>query len=362
MPSSRPPPDSSPHSSPHSSSYSSPHSSPHSSPPRIHAQRLAQRPELLGGVGAAGELGEVLGAHRDAGLAHLFGCPCVDRVHELFEWYAPSVGERIGGIESRRGRLHDSAPRGECRGGGLRRRTRLRRHRRRRCARSIPCASVTAPARASTIAPGDEVAHPARHPHQGPERAAARLVERAGVHREPRRMHPGTVLALVVRRARLHQHRIGGARPDALLHPHQPVHPEVERRRHPDASAGRRVVGHRRDDGGAPVPELAHVPGEQHRVLAAGVDVEGAVDGGVQVRGPARRVRGRCARGAWRARARGRARRRGRRSSASARPRCARTRRGAAHRPRRAARWSRTETPGRRRRRPEGSRGSRPGP
>ena len=139
--------------------------------------------------------------------------------------------------------------------------------------------------RASTIAPGDEVAHPARHPHQGPERAAARLVERAGVHREPRRMHPGTVLALVVRRAELHQHRIGGAGPDALLHPHQPVHPQVERRRHPDASAGRGVVGHRRDDGGAPVPEVAHVPGEQHRVLVAGVDVERAVDGGVQVRG-----------------------------------------------------------------------------
>ena len=138
---------------------------------------------------------------------------------------------------------------------------------------------------ACTIAPGDEVAHPARHPHQGPERAAARLVERAGVHREPRRMHPGTVLALVVRCARLHQHRIGGAGPDALLHPHQPVHPQVERRRHPDAPAGRRVVGHRRDGGGAPVPEVAHVPGEQHRVLVAGVDVERAVDGGVQVRG-----------------------------------------------------------------------------
>ena len=98
-------------------------------------------------------------------------------------------------------------------------------------------------------------------------------------------MHPGTVLALVVRRAELHQHRIGGAGPDTLLHPHQPVHPQVERRRHPDASARRRVAGHRRDDGGAPVPDLAHVPGEQHRVLVAGVDVEGAVDGGVQVRG-----------------------------------------------------------------------------
>ena len=46
-----------------------------------------------------------------------------------------------------------------------------------------------------------------------------------------------------------------------------------------------RVVGHRRDDGGAPVPELAHVPGEQHRVLAGGVDVENALDGGVKVRG-----------------------------------------------------------------------------
>ena len=227
---------------------------------------------------------------------------------------------------------------------------------------ALPCASVTASARASPIAPGDEVAHPARHPHQGPERAAARLVERAGVHREPRRMHPGAVLALVVRRARLHQHRIGGAGPDALLHPHQPVHPQVERRRHPDTPAGHRVVGHRRDDGGAPVPEVAHVPGEQHRVLVAGVDVEGAVDGGVQVRG----LLGEPVAGVLvergRARARGRARRRGRRSSASARPRCARTRRGAAHRPRRAARWSRTATPGRRRRRPAGSRGSRSGP
>ena len=98
-------------------------------------------------------------------------------------------------------------------------------------------------------------------------------------------MHPGTVLALVVRRTELHQHRIGGAGPDALLHPHQPVHPEVERRRHPDASAGRRVVGHRRDDGGAAVPEVAHVPGEQHRVLAAGVDAENVIDSGVDVRG-----------------------------------------------------------------------------
>ena len=53
---------------------------------------------------------------------------------------------------------------------------------------------------------------------------------------------------------------------------------------HPDASAGHRVVGHRRDDGGTAVPEVAHVPGEQHRVLAGGVDVECAVDGGVQVR------------------------------------------------------------------------------
>ena len=96
-------------------------------------------------------------------------------------------------------------------------------------------------------------------------------------------MHPGTVFALVVRRAELRQHRIGGARPDALLHPHQPVHPQVERRRHPDAPAGRGVVGHRRDDGGAAVPEVAHVPGEQHRVLAAGVDVENAIDGGVEV-------------------------------------------------------------------------------
>ena len=98
-------------------------------------------------------------------------------------------------------------------------------------------------------------------------------------------MHPGTVLALVVRRAELHQHRIGGARPDALLHPHHRVHPQVERRRHPDAPARHGVVGHRRDDGGAPVPELAHVPGEQHRVLAGGVNVECALDGGVQVRG-----------------------------------------------------------------------------
>ena len=98
-------------------------------------------------------------------------------------------------------------------------------------------------------------------------------------------MRPGTVLALVVRRAHLQQHRIGAAGPDALLHPHQPVHPEIQRRRHPDASARHRVVGHRRDDGGAPVPELAHVPGEQHRVLAGGVDVENAIDGGVEVRG-----------------------------------------------------------------------------
>ena len=67
------------------------------------------------------------------------------------------------------------------------------------------------------------------------------------------------------------------------LHPHQPVHPQVERRRYPDAPAAHRVVGHRRDDGGAPVPELAHVPGEQHRVIAGGVDVECAVDGGVEV-------------------------------------------------------------------------------
>ena len=98
-------------------------------------------------------------------------------------------------------------------------------------------------------------------------------------------MHPGTVLALVVRRAELQQHRVCGARPDALLHPHQPVHPQVERRCHPDASARHRVVGHRRDDGGAPVPEVAHVPGEQYRVLAGGVDVECALDGGVEVRG-----------------------------------------------------------------------------
>ena len=98
-------------------------------------------------------------------------------------------------------------------------------------------------------------------------------------------MRPGTVLALVVRRAELHQHRIGGAGPDALLHPHQPVYPEIERRRHPDASAGHHVVGHRRDDGGAAVPAVAHVPGEQHRVLAGGVDVECAVDGNVEVRG-----------------------------------------------------------------------------
>ena len=33
-----------------------------------------------------------------------------------------------------------------------------------------------------------------------------------------------------------------------------------------------------------PVPEVAHVSGEQHRVLAAGVDVECAVDGNVKVR------------------------------------------------------------------------------
>ena len=98
-------------------------------------------------------------------------------------------------------------------------------------------------------------------------------------------MHPGTVLAFVVRRARLQQHRIGGAGPDALLHPHQPVHPQVERRRHPDAPARHRVVGHRCDDGGAAVPDLAHVPGEQHRVLAGGVDVESAIDGGVEVGG-----------------------------------------------------------------------------
>ena len=58
-------------------------------------------------------------------------------------------------------------------------------------------------------------------------------------------MHPGAVLALVVRRAELHQHRIGGAGPDALLHPHQPVHPQVERRRHPDASAGRGLTRQR---------------------------------------------------------------------------------------------------------------------
>ena len=98
-------------------------------------------------------------------------------------------------------------------------------------------------------------------------------------------MRPGTVLALVVRRAELQQHRIGGAGPDALLHPYQPVHPQVERRRHPDAPAGHRVVGHRRDDAGAAVPQVAHVPGEQHRVLAGGVGVESAVDGGVEVRG-----------------------------------------------------------------------------
>ena len=65
-------------------------------------------------------------AHHGAGLAHLFGRPCVDRVHELFEWYSPSAGERIGGIESGRRRLGGSAPRGECPGDGLRRRTRLR--------------------------------------------------------------------------------------------------------------------------------------------------------------------------------------------------------------------------------------------
>ena len=63
------------------------------------------------------------------------------------------------------------------------------------------------------------------------------------------------------------------------------MHPQVERRRHPDASAAHRVVGHRRDDGGAPAPAVAHVPGEQHRVLAGGVDVESALDGGVEVRG-----------------------------------------------------------------------------
>ena len=68
MPESRPTPDSSPDSAGAST-----------------RRRRLQRPELLGGVGAAGELGEILCAHHGARLAHLFGHPCVDRVHELFE-------------------------------------------------------------------------------------------------------------------------------------------------------------------------------------------------------------------------------------------------------------------------------------
>ena len=45
---------------------------------RIHAQRLLQRPEPLGGVGGAGELGKVLCAHRGARFAQLPGHPRAD--------------------------------------------------------------------------------------------------------------------------------------------------------------------------------------------------------------------------------------------------------------------------------------------
>ena len=75
----------------------------------VHAQRLLKRPEPLGGVGAAGELGEILRMHHGAGLAHLFRHPCVDGILERLEWHAPGAGE-----SHRRHRDPSPAPRRLC--------------------------------------------------------------------------------------------------------------------------------------------------------------------------------------------------------------------------------------------------------
>ena len=127
---------------------------------------------------------------------------------------------------------------------------------------------------ASTTASGDEVAHTEGNLHQ---RTKARLHRRRGRALEPRhRRHVRTraVLALVERAGELGQEPVGGARPRALLHAREPVHPHVERRGAANPCARHHVVAHRRGDEGAARKLVAHHPAHDDVVLEVRVHGE----------------------------------------------------------------------------------------
>ena len=127
---------------------------------------------------------------------------------------------------------------------------------------------------ASTAAARDEVAHPEGGLHQ---RAEARLHRRdhgARVARDQRRMRARAVFALVERARKLQQDAGGGARPRALLHAHEAMHPHIERRGAAKPQARRHVVAYRRGDEGAALPLVGHHPGHDDVVLEVGVHVQ----------------------------------------------------------------------------------------
>ena len=127
---------------------------------------------------------------------------------------------------------------------------------------------------ASTAAARDEVPHPQRGLHQ---RAESRLHRRGGGALEPchrRQVRARAVLALVDRAGELEQQPVGGARPRALLHAHEAVHPEIERRGAAKPQPRRHVVAHRRGDEGAARELVAHHPGHDDVVLEVRVHGE----------------------------------------------------------------------------------------
>ena len=87
-------------------------------------------------------------------------------------------------------------------------------------------------------------------------------------------MRARAVFALVERARKLQQDAGGGARPRALLHAHEAMHPHIERRGAAKPQARRHVVAYRRGDEGAALPLVGHHPGHDDVVLEVGVHVQ----------------------------------------------------------------------------------------
>ena len=126
-----------------------------------------------------GRLGRALGAHHGASLAHPFSDPCVDAIHERIEWRAPSVTRAsaalcpAASVSVASVSVADFAAAPVCAGTG-------------------GGDAAGAPPSPPSPPPGDEVAHPARHPKSVARNVfAARLVQRVSIYRELRRMHSG---------------------------------------------------------------------------------------------------------------------------------------------------------------------------